>query len=687
MIEAIRSAAAPLLGALPAVAWLPHKLVRKANGKLDKPPCEGSDTASPGTWFTLDKALERLAGKTEVAGIGFAITEGIIALDYDDCRNEITGELNAEVAMEMEHCNSYAYVTPSQKGIRIVGTNDARIPGGKKVRYLPGGQKVEIFIGPTNHYNTFTADQIDGYATLRDISDNVIDYLQNLYGANGSVNGFDKAPPVSNPDASRSIGAIRAALHQIPNPSRNWDEWSRIGMATWRSSGGSPDGFEAWCKWSAKLSEIHDEAACEERWSHWGRSPPTKLGFGTLYYEARRINPLFVPPFDETTYHKPEENRSEYKEEPAKQTPLPLTYFIDIHANLDAADFVEGLLIEGSMAVIYGESNCGKTFFATDLGLHIAMGKKWRGRDIELGGVIYCALEGSHGISNRIAAFRNYYGLGKLELPFAIIPCTINMLDPAADTDRLIETINIAAKEMCIPVRLVVVDTLSRALVGGNENAPDDMGALVTNTDKVRQATKAAVTYVHHSGKDAAKGARGHSLLRAATDTEIEIVRENPDSPSTATVMKQREMEIEGEFSFKLQSVQLGENRRGKPVTSCVVVDSETPPAFGEGSVKAEKLPSNASLGMRALMAALTRSAVKLPNLPDYPGNTWAAASAVWREEFYQLKSGTPDTKKHAFSTAETVLLARDLITQRNGMVWLTKPISFVKPPEQEAGQ
>ena len=31
---------------------------------------------------------------------------------------------------------------------------------------------------------------------------------------------------------------------------------------------------------------------------------------------------------------------------------------------------------------------------------------------------------------------------------------------------------------------------------------------------------------VHHTGKDTAKGARGHSLLRAATDTEIEVKRE-----------------------------------------------------------------------------------------------------------------------------------------------------------------
>ena len=36
-------------------------------------------------------------------------------------------------------------------------------------------------------------------------------------------------------------------------------------------------------------------------------------------------------------------------------------------------------------------------------------------------------------------------------------------------------------------------------------------------------------------------------------------------------VTKQRDLETAGEFSFRLQRVELGDNDRGKPVTSCVV--------------------------------------------------------------------------------------------------------------------
>ncbi len=396
--------------------------------------------------------------------------------------------------------------------------------------------------------------------------------------------------------------------------------------------------------------------------------PPARVnGMDAGYYTAQ----------DEAARLHEEPNPEPAPEQPVTARTLPLVYFNDIQPNIDAADFVEGLLIEGSMSVVYGESNCGKTFFMTDLGLHIALGRAWRGREIEAGGVIYCALEGSHGISNRVAAFRKHHNLDGQDLPFAIVPYSVDMLDPEGDTEPLIATIRHAAEHMMAPVRLVVIDTLSRALAGGNENAPDDMGRLVTNTDRVRQMTGAAVAYIHHSGKDAAKGARGHSLLRAATDTEIEVSRPDNTSPSVACVTKQREMEIEGQFGFKLEPVTLGTNKRGKPVTSCVVLDAEAPPPVIHDG---RKLSANAEIGRRALTAVLSRAGAKLPPTNEYPKDTYAVAASAWREEFYQLKSGSHDTNKHAFSLAEATLLSRNIITARNGLVW------FVKADKEESG-
>jgi len=265
-----------------------------------------------------------------------------------------------------------------------------------------------------------------------------------------------------------------------------------------------------------------------------------------------------------------EQHAREPAGDPAPEAALPLLWFDEIEPVLDAKDFVQGVLTEGGAAVVYGESNGGKTFWTTDLALHVAAGKEWNGRRVDQGGVVYCVLEGGHGFRNRVSAWRRAHA-PEGGLPFAAIPSAINLLDPDADTERLINTIKAAQARIGRPVKLVVIDTLSRALAGGNENAPDDMGALVMNMDRVRAETGACVLFVHHSGKDAAKGARGHSSLRAAIDSEFEVVADADTDARSATVVKQRDMPKGAVFGFRLEQITLGFNQHGEPVTTCTV--------------------------------------------------------------------------------------------------------------------
>lgn len=290
-------------------------------------------------------------------------------------------------------------------------------------------------------------------------------------------------------------------------------------------------------------------------------------GFGAAFAAARRSGPILFPRIGPRPVVD------------AAIRPLPILYFDGIEARFDAHDFVEDLLTEGGSAVIYGESNAGKTFWATDLALHVAAGRPWNGRHVEQGAVVYCVLEGGIGFHNRVAAWRRHHGFEDARLPFAAIPSNLNLLDPDADTPRLIAAVRDVASALEMPVKLVVIDTLARAFAGGNENASEDMGALVQNMDAVRAATGSAFMFIHHSGKDRAKGARGHSSLRAAIDTEIEVAAAEEGDTKTATVVKQRDLRKGDAFDFVLRTVTLGENPRGKPVTSCVVAPPPTPTA------------------------------------------------------------------------------------------------------------
>lgn len=347
--------------------------------------------------------------------------------------------------------------------------------------------------------------------------------------------------------------------------------------------------------------------------------------------------------------------------------PIRLTWFYEIEAALDAEDFVQGLLIARSAAVVYGESNSGKTFWTTDLGLHVAAGMAWNGKRVEQGGVVYAALEGGIGFRNRVTAWKHEHNLDDHDLPFAAIQQPLNLRDPAADVDALIEAVLGAQNRMTVPLRLIVIDTLSRALAGGNENAPDDMGALVMCMDMIRQRTGAAVLFIHHSGKDAAKGARGHSLLRAAVDTEIEIAADG--GTHTASVVKQRELRKGDVFAFTLRVVELGQNRHGEAVTTCVV-EHRT----GDGPSGFVNRPRFTGHAKRALdvLTDLTAVAGREGDV-GVPSGCRSVPEKWWRDRFYDqaMPGAEQEAKKRAFRRCADALISARTVGMASGRVWI----------------
>ena len=81
------------------------------------------------------------------------------------------------------------------------------------------------------------------------------------------------------------------------------------------------------------------------------------------------------------------------------------------------------------------------------------------------------------------------------------------------------------------------------------------------------------VLAVHHSGKDATKGMRGHSSLFAALDASIEVVREN--DRREWRVAKSKDGNDCNAHSFRLDVVEIGMDDDGEPITSCVVAPEE----------------------------------------------------------------------------------------------------------------
>lgn len=233
---------------------------------------------------------------------------------------------------------------------------------------------------------------------------------------------------------------------------------------------------------------------------------------------------------------------------------------------------VKGILDRHGMSVMYGDSNSGKTFTAVDLALRVAHGWEWCDKRIKQGAVLYIAAEGGLGLHERLMAFSLRY-TSENEPPFYLLPAAVDFCKEVKDAAEVIDEANKLGQ-----VELIVVDTLARAMSGGNENSPDDMGAFIKNCDLIRERTNAHVMIIHHAGKDSSKGGRGHSSLRAAVDTEIEVTKDE-SGIVTAEIKKQRDGRTGDKFSFILESVKLGDDEDGDPITSCVLSPTDETPA------------------------------------------------------------------------------------------------------------
>jgi hypothetical protein len=166
------------------------------------------------------------------------------------------------------------------------------------------------------------------------------------------------------------------------------------------------------------------------------------------------------------------------------------------------------------------------------------------------------------------------------------------------------------------------------------------MGTLVSAADRVRLETGAHVAFIHHSGKDETRGARGHSLLRAAVDTEVRVERGEESGTVVVRVTKQRDLECAGIFNFKLDKVTLGVNRRGKPITSCVVKEAAPArPVLSETEQEAVSILQNMmfeSAETTVFLAAWRKSVLSSDGL--LTGQTPDAKSKQWQRLRDSLK-------------------------------------------------
>jgi len=319
---------------------------------------------------------------------------------------------------------------------------------------------------------------------------------------------------------------------------------------------------------------------------------------------------------------------------------------------------VHEIIPDHGVGVIWGASGSGKTFAALDLACSVVRDTPWHGRSVERGTVLYIATEGR--LALRLQAYMEHHGIPEHALDgLRILESRINLLN--GDATALIEAIKAAELD---EIRLVIVDTLNRAMPGGNENASEDMGRMVDAAAAIAEAINGTCIYVHHSGKDDSKGSRGHSSLKAATDFELSVRRDG--EIRTIEVEKVRDAEDQ----YALASFEL------VPVGDSVVLSpTETP----KKRTKLPRMTAAETVALNALHAVFDdrekcREAPVALLAHGAKIGQHVALIEDWRQCVYSRVGSdvSPDTKKKTFQRARERLTAHRRVHIHDDFVWLT---------------
>jgi hypothetical protein len=280
------------------------------------------------------------------------------------------------------------------------------------------------------------------------------------------------------------------------------------------------------------------------------------------------------------------------------------------------------------------------------------------------GAVLYIALERAELVKRRAIAFKMRHGI-KEGLPFAVARGVLDFREKST-ADCVIQTAAHLRKNTGNEVLLIVIDTFNRALGGGDENSPKDVGSVVATIARIQNATGAHVLVTHHQPQEGNARMRGHGALLAAVDTTVHV--DKTGDIRSATVIKANDAEEGQKITFRLESVPVA-CVDGEETTAPVVVAAE---GIGTKAAKQTKLPDAAKIALDALHNAIIEEGKDAPPSEQIPRGVNVVTEAQWRHHAYGrgISTGGDRAKQVAFQRACQALLVRKLVGCWNDNYW-----------------
>lgn len=264
-------------------------------------------------------------------------------------------------------------------------------------------------------------------------------------------------------------------------------------------------------------------------------------------------------------------------------------------------ELVEDVLPARGVAMVYGKSGAGKTFWILDMAFHIHNGQPWRDKSVSKGDVFYIAAEAGQGVKKRL------HGIKVLH-PDWHAPYVADIA-PNLSSSQSVAAVQEAVR--AIPdahPAIVIIDTFS-ASFEGDDSAQKDVAAVVRKLKSLADSLQCLVLFVHHPTK-AGDSPRGSGVLMNDVEGWIEISTEGegPNRLHVAMVGKVRDGEGGARYPFRLRkSDPLATKANGGFITTCTVEHVE--------GASAMPIPEKLSETLKLLMPVFTELSLEGPVL------------------------------------------------------------------------
>ena len=313
-------------------------------GKLTKPPVQATGSYAKSsdstTWSSFDSIYQAHRGDRagRLHGVGYVFTEGdpFCGIDLDDCRDPDTGKLAAWAKEIIENMDSYAEVSPSGTGVKIIVKAKIKQSYKQAIR-LPDGTNADIEIYTAARYFTLTGhaahrpgEIIENQGAVDRLVNRIEAFIAETKKQNDEAKRKPATPSPPSPHSVRTLG--EAEILERIRQSKQAAKFNRLWAGDTSEHNSQSEADFALCsmfafwtgKDAAKMDNLFRQSGLfRAKWDEKHRRDGATYGHMTIEKAIRECRDIYNPKqtrADHTPKRRPQRHKGRYYEREPRYT-------------------------------------------------------------------------------------------------------------------------------------------------------------------------------------------------------------------------------------------------------------------------------------------------------------------------------------------------------------------------------